>query len=328
MKRIVAIVVALALASAASVSSKAQTLTSIKVGYDGFSMTTGPMYYGVKKGLFKKYGLDVTLVGVQGGSALTQAMVGGSVEIAQNGYTPSIAAGVAGGNIAIVGGISNKLPFQLIVKKEIKSAADLKGKRIAISRFGSSTDTAATFALEKLGLKRTDVTLFQLGSEGPRTAALMSGQVDGSLEQYPTTGEMIERGYPVLVDVTPIAGDYPNTAYVVSRAYLAKNGDVVKRFLMAQTESIKAYKNDAKEAMRLTAEFLNTKESSILQMAYERYSQDVFPDYPEFSLKGIQLVLDELKATVPQAASAKPEQFVDGTIIEGLKKDNFLASLK
>jgi NitT/TauT family transport system substrate-binding protein len=325
-----AVLFAAALLAVAAVpgGATAQTPTTLKVGYDGFSMTTGPMYYGVKTGIFKKYGLDVSLIGIQGGSALTQALVGGSVDIAQNGYTPSIAAGLAGGGVAIVGGISNKLPFQMIVKKEITSGADLKGKKIAISRYGSSTDTAATFALEKLGLKRTDVVLLQLGSEGPRTAALMSGQIDASLEQYPMTGEMIERGYPVLLDVTPIAGDYPNTAYVVSRAYLAKNADAVKRFLMGQTESIKAYKSDPKGAMKLTAEFLSTPENSILQKAYERYCQDVFPDYPEFSLKGIQLVLDELKATVPQAATAKPEQFVDGTIIDALKKDNFLATLK
>jgi len=90
---------------------------AIKVGYDGFSMTTGPMNYGVHKGIFKKHGLDVTLVGVSGGSALTQAVVGGSIDIAQNGYTPALSAAVAGADIVIIGGISNKLPFQLAVKR-------------------------------------------------------------------------------------------------------------------------------------------------------------------------------------------------------------------
>lgn len=302
--------------------------TTLKVGYDGFSMTTGPMNYGVKTGIFKKYGLDVQIIGVQGGSALTQAVVGGSVDIAQNGYTPSITAAASGGGIVIFGGISNKLPFQLIVKKDIKTGADLKGKKIAISRFGSSTDTAANFALQKLGLQRTDVVLLQLGSEGPRTAALMSGQIDGSMEQYPMTGEMIERGYSVLVDVTPIAGDYPNTAYVTRRDFLAKNRDALKRFLMGQTESIKRYKADPAGAQKLTAEFLGIKEGPILARAWERYTQDVFPDYPEFSLKGISLVIDEMKPTVPAMAKAKPDDFVDGSLIAELKSEDFLAKLK
>jgi NitT/TauT family transport system substrate-binding protein len=318
-------VLALVLAVMAGLPVHAQT--PLKVGYDGFSMTTGPMYYGVKTGIFKKYGLDVELIGVQGGSALTQAVVGGSVDIAQNGYTPSITAAASGGGILIVGGISNKLPFQLIVKKEITSAAALKGKKIAISRFGSSTDTAAQFALQKLGLQKTDVVLLQLGSEGPRTAALMSGQIDGSMEQYPMTGEMVERGYSVLVDVTPIAGDYPNTAYVVQKTFLNKNKDAVKRFLMGQTESIKRYKSDPATAQKLTAEFLGTKEGPILTRAWERYTQDVFPDYPEFSLKGIALVIEELKPTVPAMAKAKAEDFVDGSLIDGLKSENFLAKL-
>ena len=126
-------------------------------------MTSGPMIYADKKGIFKKFGLDVTPTFVDGGSTLTQAVVGGSVDIAQNGYTPAAAAAVQGADIVIIGGISNKLPFQLVVKTIDHSGAQLKGQSIAISRYGSSTDTAADFALAHLGLTRNDVKILQLG---------------------------------------------------------------------------------------------------------------------------------------------------------------------
>src|ERR671931_133487 len=97
-------------------------LIPVKIGYDGYSMTTAPMNYAAQKGIFRKYGLDAQLVYVDGGTTLTQAVVGGSLAIAQNGYTPAAAAAVAGSGLVFIGGISNKLPFQLVVKGNIKGA--------------------------------------------------------------------------------------------------------------------------------------------------------------------------------------------------------------
>src|SRR5665647_819784 len=87
-----------------------EKLIPLRVGYDGYSMTTAPMNFALKKGIFKKHGIDLTLVYVDGGPTLTQAVVGGSVDIGQNGYTPVAAAAVAGADLVFIGGISNKLP--------------------------------------------------------------------------------------------------------------------------------------------------------------------------------------------------------------------------
>ena len=102
----------------------------------------------------------------------------------------------------------------------------LKGQSIAISRYGSSTDTAAEFALAHLKLTRSDVRILQLGGAATRMAAAMSGQIAGTMEQYPDTAELARHGFHVLVDVTDIAGDYPNTSYVTSRAFLKSRPDV------------------------------------------------------------------------------------------------------
>jgi NitT/TauT family transport system substrate-binding protein len=116
--------VAFALPAAAQPS-----LTKVRVGYDGFSMTSGPLIYGDKQGIFRKFGLDVAPIYIDGGSVLTQAVVGGSVDIAQNGYTPALSAAVQGADMVIIGGISNKLPFQLVVKTYCSSAARRRGSR-------------------------------------------------------------------------------------------------------------------------------------------------------------------------------------------------------
>jgi NitT/TauT family transport system substrate-binding protein len=313
--------------ASASAAPAPQPLIPLKVAYDGYSMTTAPMNYAVQKGIFRKYGLDVNIVYVDAGTTLSQAVVGGSVNIAQNGYSPAVAAAVQGADVVFIGSISDQLPFQLVVKSNIKTATDLKGKKIAISRIGASTDVAATYVLRHLGLQRTDVVLLQLGGEGTRTAAMLSGQIDGSLEQYPRTGDLEEKGFHVLVDCLEIAADYPNTSYVSTRAFIQKNPDIVKRFIMGISEGIHEFKKNKEEGLKLTAAFLKTTPGPALAKAYDVFTARVYPDIPRPSLKGIALVLNEMKTKVPKAATVKPESLVYTAPIDQLEKEGFYARL-
>jgi NitT/TauT family transport system substrate-binding protein len=215
-----------------------------------------------------------------------------------------------------------------VVKPGINSAAALKGKKIAISRFGASSDVAATYALQSLGLKRSDVVLLQLGGEGTRTAAMLSGQIDGSFEQYPRTGELEEKGYHVLVDCLAIAIDYPNTSYVSTRDFVKKNPDIVKRFMMGISEGIHAFRADKADALKYTAVFLKAEPGPALSKAYDIFTDKVYPDIPRPSLKGIALVLAELRKKVPAAAAIKPEQLVDTASLDQLEREGFFAKLK
>jgi ABC-type nitrate/sulfonate/bicarbonate transport system substrate-binding protein len=323
MKRLISLV---ALTAALAMPAQAESLAKLRVAFDGFSMTSAPLHYADQQGIFKKFGLDVTPVFVEGGSLLTQAVVGGSVDIAQNGYTPAAGAAVQGADIVFIGGISNKLPFQLVVRSSIKGAADLKGQNIAISRFGSSTDTAADFALAHLGLNRNDVLVRQLGGPATRIAAITSGQVAGTVEQYPDTAELVQQGFHVLVDVTDIAGDYPNTSYVTSRTFLKKNPELVKRFFMAMATAVSEYKRNPDLAVKLTRQFLNVKDEAHAKAAYEAYSK-VYPDDLHPSLEGIALVLKELAKHDPKVATMKPQDFIDTGPLDELKREGFFAKL-
>jgi len=225
-----------------------------------------------------------------------------------------------------IGGISNKLPFQLVVNASITNAAQLKGQSIAISRFGSSTDTAADFALAHLGLKRDDVLVRQLGGPATRNAALITGQVAGTVEQHPDTSELVQKGFRVLVDVTDIAGDYPNTSYVTSRTFLKKNPELVKRFFMAMATAIHEYKRNPDLAITLTRKFLNVKDEANAKAAYESYIK-VYPDDLQPSIKGIALVLKELAKHDAKVGGVKPQDIVDAGPLDELKREGFFAKL-
>ncbi len=324
MKRLICAILGLGLAFAGPVA--AEDLIKLRVAYDGFSMTSAPLMYGKQHDIFKSFGLDVNPAFIEGGSLLTQAVVGGSVDIAQNGYTPAAGAAVQGADIVFIGGISNKLPFQLVVQASVQKAADLKGKSIAISRFGSSTDTAAEFALEHLGLKKDEVLVRQLGGPANRIAAIMSGQVAGTMEQYPDTADLVRKGLHVMVDVTDVALDYPNTSYVTSRTFLKKNPETVKKFMMAMATAVHEFKAHRDEGVAVVQKFLSVKDVDDARAAYDAYVK-VYPDDLRPSLKGIDLVIAELAKTNPKIAGAKAAQFVDTGPIEELMRDGFFARL-
>jgi NitT/TauT family transport system substrate-binding protein len=311
----------------ASPAAAQQSPTKLRVAYDGFSMTSGPLIYADKQGIFRKFGLDISPIFIDGGSMLTQAVVGGSVDIAQNGYTPALSAAVQGADIVIIGGISNKLPFQLVVKTSITRADQLKGQSIAISRYGSSTDTAADFALAHLKLTRNDVKILQLGGAATRIAAAMSGQIAGTMEQYPDTAELSRHGFHVLVDVTDIAGDYPNTSYVTSRSFLKSRPEAVKAFLTAMATAVHEYKNNPAVAIPLSQKFLDVKDAANAKAAYEAYVK-VYPDDLRPSPAGVGLVLKEIARREPKAAAMKPEQFVDTGALDALADEGFFKRLK
>ena len=314
------------LATAAHAQQASTPLTKVRMAYDGFSMTSAPLNYAVQQGIFKRFGLDLTPTFIGGGSMLTQAIVGGSLDVAQNGYTPAIAAAVQGADIVIIGGIANTLPYQLAVKTAITSAEQLKGKNIAISRYGSSTDAAADFALAHLGLTRKDVNVLQLGGASTRMAAAISGQVDGTFEQYPDTAEMTRHGFHVLVDLNNVVRDYPNTSFVTTRAFLKSHPDIVKKFLMAMATAVHELKQNPDIAIPATQKFLSVKEVANVRAAYESYSK-AYPDRLEISVKGIEGVLKKLGKKEPKAAMFKPEQLVDTTTLDQLEREGFFTKL-
>jgi NitT/TauT family transport system substrate-binding protein len=319
----------LLLAAALSTAATAQQsapLIKVRMAYDGFSMTSAPLNYAVQEGVFKRFGLDITPAFIEGGSMLTQAIVGGSLDVAQNGYTPAIAAAVQGADVVIIAGIANSLPYQLVVREGINSAADLKGKSVAISRFGSSTDAAADFALAHLGLTRREVNVLQLGGAATRMAAALSGRVEGTFEQYPDTAEMTRQGFRVLVDLNDVVRDYPNTAFVTSRAYLKAHPDIVKKFLMAMATAVHELKTNPDTAIALTQKFLSVKELANVRAAYASY-RNAFPDKLDISLAGVASVLESLGKTEPKAQSINPEQLVDRSILGDLDREGFFAQL-
>src|SRR4249920_665889 len=225
-----------------SVRADAQ-LRKINIAYTATSPYQAVLIIAKEAGLFKKYNLDPTLVFTTGGSLGIQAMIGGDVAMTLSDGSSSVVSRLAGVDIVVIASLLNTFPYSLISLPEIKKVDQLKGGKIAVSRFGSATDLSVKMALAKVGLNaEKDVTLLQIGVQTARYAALQSRNVQATIITPPFTLTARKLGYQTLLDMAELNIPFQLTALLALRPYLKSNPDIVLSVIRALSEGIHFYK--------------------------------------------------------------------------------------
>ena len=318
------------LLSSTSVSSPA--LVAVHVCYSGTSGAHVATWYALEKGLFKKYGLAVDLTSIDSGTKAMTALLAGSVQICQIGAASVVNAVVAGQDAVLIAGFFDTYPAFLMVKTQIKTMQDLKGKALAISSPGSATDAGTRLLLKTYGLvPDRDVALVAIGDEGARIAAMDAGQVSGSLVVAPFNQIARQKGYTELVDMAKLGIPYEYIGIATSRKYIQANRTVVINFMKAILESIATAKKDPDGAKAVLAKYLlldPVKDAAELEDTYQSMVVNNLKSIPDPSMPGIQTLLVNLQDSNPSAAQVKPEQVVDLTILKDLQASGFISNLE
>ena len=291
---------------------------------------SGPAVAWVAKdaGFFDKNGLDVSFIFIGGSGVMTQALVGGSVQIAVGGGSAAVASSLAGIDLVMTSSLIHKPVLRyLVTRKEITRPEQLKGKTLGISRFGSSSNMLLRLTLKKIGLDpQRDVAVLQVGSAPLRVGALKTGSIDGSLMSM---GERVltdEAGFPVLFDLADLGIEVLQADVIASRTFLRNQEEVMKRFTKAIVEAIHYGKRQKREAMEILSRYMKTKDARVLEASYDA-SITLAPEKPYPTLKGVEVALAELAVKNPKAAGAKPEQFVDMRFVKELDQGGYIDSL-
>jgi NitT/TauT family transport system substrate-binding protein len=211
----------------------------MRVGLTSLAPTTLPVWVAKRQGYFKDVGLNVEPIVFTSGTINSQAALAGEIDIALGSGTEVFTIRLAGEDARFFFGISNFMPFKLYVHPNIKSAADLKGKRLAVSRFGAQSDFLTRYAVSKLGLDPAkDVTVLQIGSTPARYAALKSGGVDGTIVWFPVSLIAASDGYRLLADLNDLISDWPYLGYYAMARALKEKRDKVLRYLKAHVRAL------------------------------------------------------------------------------------------
>jgi NitT/TauT family transport system substrate-binding protein len=300
----------------------AQTL---KVPYVSISGFQAPLYLGERAGLFKKNQLEAQLIYMPGGSLIVQTLLSNEVSVASLAPPSAVAAWVKGAELAIVAGGIERALNVLMVNPKVKRVEDLKGKRVAISRFGSLSDVSLRDALAFYKLRpNQDVVVAQMGGLGERMVALTSGAVDGAILNVDQVFQAEKLGFQVLIDLRKLPLTYPTQGIVVSKDFLRAQRSTVKRFLKVYIEGIKIFKTDKEFSMETLGRYIKTTDREILSKTYDVY-RDAWESVPLVRRDGIQQAL----GSIPEAKGTKLnlDNLIDNSLIQELEKEGFLREL-
>jgi len=300
----------------------------LRIAYSSISGAYTGIWVAHDAGFFAKEGLEDQIILIPSATQLAQVTVAGDVDIASLGGGPVMAAVLSGADLKMIGNNVNKLIFSLHTKPEIKSIEELRGKRIAVSRFGSSSDVAARHALRKFSLDpQKDITLMQLGSMSNMFGALKSGAVEASMVSPPTQFLSEKLGFKELLSVTDMDLAYPNPGMAVSGDLIRKKPDIIDRFMRAYVRAIHRARTDRDSTIKTLAKYTTVRDTVLLGKTYDFYMSKVLERAPYINMQGMQNALDDVARTVPGAKNAKPEQFVDLRFLDRVEKSGVLKEL-
>ena len=305
----------------------AQTQSTVVVGVAGMSAALIHPFVARDAGLFQKYGIDPRLVLFEGGSLLAQAAMAGEVQFSITSGPVTIASRSAGADTIAVAGYINTLPYNLVTNKTITSLEQLKGKKIAISRFGSNTDTAVRLLLEKVGLNPAkDVTIIQMGAQPSRFQGLVAGAIEATIIAPPFDITAKKQGFNVLVNLAELSIPYPQQVVETTDRVIRENPQLVKNFLKGFIAGIHYGLTNKEGAKKIMAKYLKITDPEILEATYASYAQTTdrraFPD-----MQGFRYAVDELGRRLPAAKDKKPEDFINTRFLNELEKEGFFKEL-
>lgn len=284
-----------------------------------------------KKGIFAKNGLEVTYIFIESGSRAINVLISGESPILQGlGGAAPFSATLGGADLVIVASLVNTLSFDLLVTKEINRPEDLKGKTLAISRFGSTSDVGAQLALKKLGVNPKEVAFLQIGSNPARLNAMLTGQVQGALLNSDTHAPLARKmGLRTLASLPDMGIEFLQSSTVTTRSYLKARRQVVRQYIKSLVEAIAWVKNERhrQEAQQIMGGFLRNQDPELLDNMYESLVKKVFLPAPYPTVAAARNVLDQMAATLPKARQARIDDLIDRSLIAELEESGFIQQL-
>src|SRR5882724_6402571 len=319
---VVVLLVALGLSIllAAAPAIAADKPDKLRIAYITTSGSMATLWMAAASSAFQNEGLDVELVYIQASAAIAAVLAGevDAVEISAPGIVPVV---LAGGNLTMIAGLLNKMIYSLHAQKEIKSAAQLRGKVVGTDRIGTPGNYGVRTTLTKLGLNPdTDVQLLAVGGLDIRWPALQSRQIAAAGLTPPATFRADAQGFTKLTDTYDLP--YQNVGLIVRKNEVDKRSDVWLRLLRAVRRGIDVWYENPQLAKSVLARYTKENDPVMLEKTYEFFTKQAgFNRDLTFTDRGFEQILKFLGATVlPAAKDASVNQFYDTRIIERLKK--------
>ena len=332
MIRFVLFLIVVALVTPVGETWAQRTLPTVRIGIEAPAGTNSHYFVTKQMGLFQKHGVNIELISFPGGTVGLQALFAGDIQFATSDGVAGLSANLRGANLYFIAGMINTFPFSILSRPEIRTPQELRGKKIVISRYGSSSDTAVRAAVEKYDLKPDkDVIILQGGGQSERFAALKAGAVDAAIVSPPLNLAGKKMGFNEVIDLSESGVAYSHQQIVAIKDFLDRNPDTVLRTLRALIEGLAAWKDPAKKSLVLASvgKYLRLdpeKNKDQLEETYRYYSK-TFPTKPYATAEGLEFTAQILKKNRPEAKDIQAKDWLNNRFVADLEKEGFLAKV-
>ena len=321
---------AILLMGAVMLTGSVSAQEKMRMGLSSVSGLHSAVWVAEEKGLFRKNGLEVeVIVTGQGGTAGISALLANDIQMVNSAGDVLVAAALRGGDTIMVASVVNKGLQRLVSKPEIKTPADLKGKRVGVTRIGAVSHSVLLMMLQRWKMNVNDVQVLQLGSSPNMLASLDKGGVDAAVLTIPSMFVAEDRGYPVLLDMADTDIYYLHTMVATTRQYIKANRDKVLRFLRGYVEGIAFVKHNKKESLDVVRKKLRLgpEQERNLERSLDLLIAKYYESVPYSSLRGVETVLGFVEKDNPKAKGADPKSFVDDSLLREIEQSGFMKKL-
>ncbi len=239
-----------------SQAGQAKPLIKVVAGYGSTDGAIAPLWFAKETRLFEKRGLDVLLVGMGTGAVSLRALIAKDLEIASLSGSGLVQAALQGADTVILSAALNGFVFKVFGAPEMTSPAQLKGKKLGVSRYGATSDFAIRLALKKWGLNpERDVSILQIGTTQDTVRAMQTKMIDAGV--LSGTASLVARkaGFRELGDLAELGLHYPMAPIGTTKSFLQKNEAVVKEFMLAYIEAIHDFKRNKETALAVLKKY-------------------------------------------------------------------------
>ena len=302
----------------------------VRIGLSSVSATSGSIWVAEEKGLFRKHHIDAEVIIIGGGAArVVSSLIAGEIQFSVGGGDAVIRADLRGADGVLVASPMKTGLQRLMVKPEIRTPADLKGKTIAVTRFGSASHWVLQLFLRKWGMRADDIKMLQLGSSPAMFASLEKGAVDGGAFTIPTFFLAEERGYRILADPVDMEIYYLQNSIDSTRSYIKRNRDQALRVIKALCEGMAYFRKNKKESMQIMQKKLRIQSAQerdvkYLELSYNLLVDKFYNQVPYATPKAVETTLEFIAGEEPKAKGADPKQFIDESLVREIETSGFI----
>jgi NitT/TauT family transport system substrate-binding protein len=297
----------------------------IRISYTAPGPQHGLLWLGDTAGLFKKNNLDLEIIYMPGNIS-APSLMSGEIQFGQMTGALMSPIRLQGGDPVMLVSVQELLDDRLVVRPNIKAPEDLKGKRIAISRFGAASHMRVLNMLPRYGLSDRDVTFLQIGDTPARIIAMIGNSVDASSFSPPDHLAAVQAGMRILLNMAELNIFYQGTGLVTTQRFIGKHRDVARRMVKSYVEAIHIVRTNPEMTKRAFVKYRKTKDDKQLEDAYQTLREVVKPKpYP--NMESFKTIFKDVSDRMPAAKTADPSEFVDVSFLRELDKSGYIDGL-